>query len=34
MIVLEVVFLEPMGEILYDKGQKKIFYHRVKEKVE
>lgn len=32
--MLEAVFLEPMGDLLYDKGQKKIFYHRVKEKVD
>jgi hypothetical protein len=32
--VLEAIFLEPLEDMFYDKGQKKIYYHKVKEKVE
>lgn len=34
MIVLEAIFLEPLSDLLYDRGQKKIYYHKVKEKIE
>ncbi len=34
MIVLETVFMTSLTEQMYDKSQKKIFYHKVKEKIE
>lgn len=34
LIILETIFMESLVEQLYDRSQKKIYYHKVKEKIE
>lgn len=33
VIILEAIFLEPLSELLYDKVHKKIYYHKLKQKI-